>query len=177
MQLALLDPGAMSRLVNLHSPGFPEARLWALRALLSIPGVKALLARIVRIDPVRWAHRNVHYYDESLKSLEEARTYAAPLATPEGAAAFASILRESVDPGEMRRFHRVLAARREGDGFPIPLQLLYAEEDPMVPASFGPRFAAAIPDAEFVTLKEASHFAHVDATAAFVDVVLPFLEG
>jgi pimeloyl-ACP methyl ester carboxylesterase len=172
MQLALQDPGAMSRLVNLHSPGFPELRLWALRVLLSIPGVQALLARVVRIDPVRWAHRNIHYFDESLKSLEEARTYAEPLSTPDGAAAFARILRDSVDPAEMKRFQTALAGL---DGFPIPLMLLYAQRDPMVPASFGPRFAAAIPDAEFVTLEEASHFAHVDATAAFVQAVTPFL--
>ncbi len=177
MHLALLDPGAMSRLVNLHSPGFPELRLWALRALLSVPGGRALLAALVRFDPVRWTHRNVHYFDESLKSLEEARTYAAPLTTPEGRDAFGRILRDTMNPGEMGRFQSALAGLRDVGGFPIPLQLLYAERDPMVPASFGPRFATAIPDAEFAVLKDASHFAHVDAPEAFLEAAVPFLSG
>jgi pimeloyl-ACP methyl ester carboxylesterase len=65
MRLALRDPGVMSRLVNLHSPGVPEARLWALRAALAVPGARRLLARVARRDPERWVHRNVHYWDES----------------------------------------------------------------------------------------------------------------
>lgn len=178
MQLALADPGAMSRLVNLHSPGFPELRLWALRTLLGIPGARALLSGIVRLRPLRWAHRNVHYRDETLKSLEEARTYAAPLSTREGAAAFASILAESVDPAEMRAFQAVLTSRKAaGQGFPVPLQLVYAAQDPMVPPRFGPAFAEAIPDAEFVLLENASHFAHIDATTDFLAAVEPFLGG
>ena len=36
MHLALRDPGAMSRLVNLHSPGVPTARMWALKAALTV---------------------------------------------------------------------------------------------------------------------------------------------
>ena len=175
MHAAMHSPTAMSRLVNLHGPGFPELRLWALRTLLCVPGVRSALARVVRIAPLRWAHANVHYYDESLKSLEEARVYGEPLGTPEGAEAFTRILRDSVDPVEMRRFQRSLAAL-EGR-FVVPLQLIYAAEDPMVPASFGPRFASLLPDAEFVVLEEASHFAHVDATPRFVDAVLPFLQS
>ncbi len=32
----------------------------------------AILRALVALDPLRWAHRNVHYFDESLKSREEA---------------------------------------------------------------------------------------------------------
>ncbi len=175
MELALHDPGAMSRLVNLHSPGFPELRLWALRAVLSIPGMLSVLSGLVRLDPVRWTHRNVHYFDESLKSLEEARMYAEPLSSREGRLAFGRILRDTMDPAAMGRFQARLGALRGAGGFPIPLQLLYAERDPMVPAAFGPRFAAAVPDAEFGILPDASHFAHVDAPAAFLAAAVPFL--
>lgn len=177
MHLALQDPAAMSQLVNLHSPGFPEPRLWALRCALSIPAVRAVLARVIRWRPLRWTHRNVHYFDESLKSLEEARTYAAPLLDPAGTKAFMCILKDSMNPAEMTRFQASLGRLRGGRGFPIPLQLLYAPRDPMVPASFGPRFSAAIPDADFRILENASHFAHVDNPAAFLAAALGFLEG
>jgi hypothetical protein len=41
------------------------------------------------------AHRNVHYYDESLKSLEEAREYGEPLATASGAESFIRYLADA----------------------------------------------------------------------------------
>src|SRR5262249_41690633 len=71
MRLALSTPGALSRLVNMHSPGLPEARLVALSAALAAPGAQRLLAFWVRRAPDRFAHQNVHYRDETLKSLEE----------------------------------------------------------------------------------------------------------
>ena len=60
MRLALSDPEAMNRLVNVHSPGVPEMRLVLLGAALALPGVRAMLARRVRRDPLRWTHANVH---------------------------------------------------------------------------------------------------------------------
>ncbi len=173
---ALNDPGAMSRLVNLHSPGVPELRLDALRVALAIPGVRAILTRVIGHDPLRWAHRNVHYWDESLKSLEEAREYGGPLSTPTGARGLVKYLAETMHTRPMRAFQRALAERREsGPPFPGPLQRVYAERDPMVPPRHGATFAERIPGAQLVTLAEASHFAHVDATDRFLDVALPFL--
>jgi pimeloyl-ACP methyl ester carboxylesterase len=74
----------------------------------------------------------------------------------------------------MATFEREL---RERGRFPIPLQLVYAARDPMVPPSVGDRLAALLPDARFVRLERASHFAHVDAPSAFLEAALPFLEG
>jgi len=172
MRLAMRDPDVMSRLVNLHSPGVPLLRLHALRTALSLPGSFSLLRWMVHHNPQRWVHRNVHYYDESLKSLEEAREYGAPLSTKEGVNAFGRILYESLNPAEMSRFVADLEALER---FPIPLQMLYAEKDPMVPPVVGDRLRALVPDAEFVVLKEASHFAHVDAPEQFVPPVVDFL--
>ena len=57
----------------------------------------------------------------------------------------------------------------------MPLLLLYAERDPMVPPRFGDVFAGLIPGAKLVWLREASHFAHVDATDRFLAPVDEFL--
>lgn len=172
MRLALEDPEAMSRLVNLHSPGVPLARLYALRAALSLGLGRALLSFLVSQDPERWVYRNVHYADETLKSREELREYAAPLRTDAGRAAFASWLRDGLDPTVMSE---TLAQLDANERFPIPLQLVYATTDPMVPPSVGRRLARAIPDAELVWLEDSSHFAHVDTPARFLDAALPFL--
>lgn len=178
MRLALREPSVMSRLVNIHSPGFPELRLYALRAALALPGVRPGLAWFVRKRPLQWAHRNVHYRDESLKSIEEARVYGVPLATREGSSAFVSILAETMAPGPMAEFQRQLKAMAsEGRPFPVPLLLLWARQDPMVPPRFGTKYAARVPSATLEWVEDASHFAHVDQPATTAALILRFLEG
>ena len=175
MRLAMRRPHAMSRLLNVHAPGLPTARNHALSAVLAIPGTRRLLDALVRREPERWVHRNVHYYDETLKSLEEAREYGAPLATPEGRQAFWRCLHDTLRARDMGRFERALRAL---DGrFPIPLCLLYVPRDPMVPPSVGARLRALLPEAQWIELPEASHFAHVDAAERFLAVTAPFLAG
>ncbi len=173
MRAALLDPGAIGRLVNLHSPGVPTARMIALGWALRLLPARFLLDRLVRRHPERWVHRNVHYFDESLKSREEHRVYAAPLATPAGRRTFYRHLRDALDAREMARFVRRLGAA----AFPIPLLLVYARRDPMVPPAVGDRLRALVPGAGFVRLDDASHFAHVDAAPRFVAAIEPFLAG
>lgn len=173
MRAALLDPGAIGRLVNLHSPGVPIARLVALRWALRLLPSRFVVDRLVRRNPERWVHKNVHYYDESLKSREEHRVYAEPLSTPAGRRSFYRHLRDSLDVREMKRFTRMLRETR----FPIPLLLVYAKRDPMVPPIVGQRLRALVPDADFIELDEASHFAHVDAAPRFVTAIEPFLAG
>jgi pimeloyl-ACP methyl ester carboxylesterase len=57
----------------------------------------------------------------------------------------------------------------------MPLLLLYAREDPMVPPSVGPKLAALIPDAELVWMDETSHFAHVDSPDRVAPLLHDFL--
>lgn len=174
MLLALDRPQAMSRLVNLHSPGVPTPRMWALKAALAVtPGAASLLRRLVWRDPQRWVHRHVHYFDETLKSREEHREYAAPLETSEGVRAFHRMLSQTLDPTAMRAFVRRL--ERLDGRFPIPLQLVYAKVDPMVPPIIGVKLGRLLPTAELVTLERGSHFAHVDAPDLFLAAVRPFL--
>ena len=158
MRLALDEPAAVRALLNVHSPAFPDARLRALHAAMITPGSHAVLSALIRRDPLRWVHANVHYRDETLKSRQEARVYGEPLSTEDGRRAFACWLRDALAPRALARF----VADLENGRFPIPLRLVYAREDPMVPPSVGPRLAALVPDAELVWLDRASHFAQVD---------------
>ncbi len=176
MRLALRRPDAIGRLVNLHSPGVPTKRLYALDAVMRLPGTYGLVRRLVHWNVERWVQRNVHYYDETLKSREETREYAAALASDAGVRAFARQLAETMRPRHMNAFVAELEARRDGGGgFPTPLMLMYAKDDPMVPPVVGDRLRALVPDAEWVQLTEASHFAHVDNPGAFLAPTLRFL--
>lgn len=171
MLAALQDPTLFTRLVNLHSPGVPEPRIRLLNGLLGIPGVAPALARFVRLDPHRWAWRNVHYRDEGLKSREEAAAYGTPLATPAGARAFVRYLSDAVNARDFADFQ----ARLRTETFPIPLLLVYARQDPMVPPWIGPVLQAAVPAATLTWLDDSSHFAQVDSPQRFVAAVRPFL--
>jgi pimeloyl-ACP methyl ester carboxylesterase len=176
MRLALREPEAMSRLVNIHSPALPLPRFRALRLGLSVPGVPGLLARYIRRDPYRWVHRFVHYYDESLKSQEEAAAYGTPLASPAGAACLVRFLQDTCDPRVFQAFVGQLHDRRtQGKPFPVPLQLVYSRQDPMVPPAVGAALMALVPEAEGHWLAETSHFAHVDSPDRLLDVIEPFL--
>ena len=178
MRLALEDPGAMARLCNVHSPVLPIPRLRALHLALRPVLTRRLLGRVVALSPERWVHRNVHYRDETLKSREEAGIYAAPLRTPGGRRAFASWLGDGLDPAELSQLVVTLARRASHrEGFPVPLQLVYARTDPMVPPEMGEALHRLVPQAEMIWLEESSHFAHVDTPEAFLEAAVPFLRG
>ena len=159
MRAALLDPGAFGRLVNLHSPGLPTAKLIALRWALRLLPSWRIIDRLVRKDPERWVHKNVHYFDETLKSREEHRELARHLSRPTARRTFYRHLRDALDTRPMKQFANTLRS----SGFPIPLLLVYANRDPIVPPAVGARLRALLPAASFVELRDASHFAHVDA--------------
>jgi pimeloyl-ACP methyl ester carboxylesterase len=171
MRAAMLDPGAIGRLINLHSPGVPTARMHALWWALRVLPASWALERLVRRNPEKWVHKNVHYFDESLKSREEHREFSAPLTTTAGRRAFFRHLRDALDVREMKKFVHALRAAT----FPIPLLLVYAKRDPMVPPIVGAKLRAVLPGAQFVELAEGSHFAHVDAAPGFVAAIESFL--
>lgn len=182
MRLAFDDQAAFSRLVNIHSPFFPEARYHLLHNALKLPGVKRALAAVIRRRPLEWVHRNVHYFDESLKSLEEAHAYGDPLAAPGGAEAFIHYLSDVVAPASFQAISRELEQRRRAKTeFPCPLLLIYASSDPMVSPDNGTRLWKLLESAEpkptspkMVWLEESSHFAHVDTPARVVSELRAF---
>jgi pimeloyl-ACP methyl ester carboxylesterase len=175
MRRALDAPGSFERLGNIHSPALPDARLRVLHAGLAVPGVASSLAWCVRRSPQRWAHRNVRYYDETLKSREESREYGNALATPAGARAFVRYLRDTLAPADLARFVAELERRRrDGAPFPVALLLLYAREDRMVPPAVGRALQELVPEAKMVWLERSSHFAQVDTPDEVVRTLLDF---
>lgn len=176
MRAALADAGAFSRLVNIHSPGVPDWRYRALGGALAAPGMAAMLAWWIRRAPQRWAHRNVHYFDETLKSIEEAAEYGDPLALADGARAFVGYLKDAFAAADIAAFVAALEARRAAaQPFPIPLLFVYSRQDPLVPPAVGERLQALVPGAPLVWLESTSHFAHVDTPDAVVAELRAFL--
>ena len=176
MHAALRGPASFERLAVIHAPAVVEPRHVALHVGLRLPGAKAILERVVRRAPQRWAHRNIHYYDETLKSLEETREYGVPLAGAAGARAFIRYLDDALDPGELRAFENRLRRRRDsGTGFPVPLVLVYAREDPTVAPRVGRALHSLIPGSELHWLEQSSHFPQVDRPAALAALLADFL--
>ena len=173
MRAVLRDPDLFSRLVNEHSPGVPTFKMHALRWAMRLLPSWTIVDWLIRRHPERWIHKNVHYYDESIKSREEHREFARPLMTREGRRTYYRQLRDTLDTKHMAVFVRELRATR----FPIPLLLVYAPADPIVPPIVGDKLHELVPGATFTKLPTGSHFAHVDAVSHFVDAVLPFLSG
>ena len=176
LRAALASSASFERLAVVHAPVIADARIVGLHVAIRVPGVAAVLRRVVRHDPYRWAHRNVHYYDETLKSREEARAYGEPLASAAGARSFSSWLRDALDPRDLRAFAGELERRRDaGTPLEIPLQLIYAREDPTVSPDNGERFRELLPDAEFHWLERSSHFAQVDSPDRLAGLLDEFL--
>jgi pimeloyl-ACP methyl ester carboxylesterase len=175
LRRALAEPSSFARLAVIHSPVLPDWRLRALRGTLALPGAKAALTRWLRRSPQRWAHRNVHYYDERLKSLEEAREYGEPLSTKDGASAFLGWLTEGLAPADLAWFANEMKRRLDqGLPFPAPLLLLYAQQDPLVNPAMGDLLHRLVPGSRLVRLDRSSHFAQVDRPDAVAHELLSF---
>jgi pimeloyl-ACP methyl ester carboxylesterase len=171
MHLALHDPDAISRLVVNHAPGIPDARYVALQALLSQSIVRNVFRRFVQHDVRKWIFRNVHYYDETLKSIEELDEYGQPLATYEGMECFLKMLRETVNPTGFDDFVKKLEKR----SLLVPTLFVYARQDPLVPPRVGEALHRLAPGSQLEWIDGTSHFTHVDSPHRMVATVLPFL--
>lgn len=175
MHVALSRPQTFTKLVNVHSPGLATGRMIALAQAMRFRALRSLASALFRASPQRFVHKNVHYFDESLKSLEEAREYGAVLADPAGAASLVRYLSDALGASGMRSFESTLKSRRaRGEPFPVPLLHLYADRDPMVPAALGPRLHALTPGSELLVLDRTSHFMHVDTPSRVIEPVRGF---
>jgi pimeloyl-ACP methyl ester carboxylesterase len=171
MHLAMHDPEAISRLVVNHAPGIPDTRYVALRLLLARRVVRQVFRHIVQRDVRKWVFRNVHYYDETLKSLEELDEYGQPLATEDGMACFVKMLRETMHPAGFEEFVK----RLEKNTLRVPTLFVYARQDPLVPPRVGEALHRLVPESKLEWIDGTSHFTHVDSPERMIATVLPFL--
>lgn len=167
-------PGAFEKLVALHPPVDPMYRLFVLYVAIRLPGAYRVLRSFIHRNPLRWAHSQVHYYNEGLKSLEEAHEYGDPLSNASGMSSFFRYLTDAMNPFPMRTFVRQLS-RGPNEGFGDRLLIVYSDRDPVVPASMGPKVHSLIPNADYVQISHSSHFPHVDRPRRLVALIDEFL--
>lgn len=172
---AVLFPDQVRKLIMMHAPGFPQWRLSTLRFVLAFGSGRALTRWLLRRDPEAFVAKNIHYFDRSLMSREEAREYSAIFRDPDRTDIFIRILREGLDPGPMRALAKRLSDIRDGNGMLASTRLLWAREDEVVPSGFGPKYQRLIPSAELVWFDRASHFLQVDDPDNTVREIMLFI--
>lgn len=174
LRALMIDGSLARRFVLMHAPGYPILRTRLLRTLFDAPalgtGLAALVAKVSHRFPHEFVRRNVHYARKDMMSREECIEYGRIFETLDGARVFARILAESLDPVEHARIIDEL--RRHP--LPVPVRLLYAKKDVMVPPAIGPKFHADMPGSELVWIEDASHFLHVDAPERTVQKIVEF---
>lgn len=171
---AVLFPDQVRKLIVMHAPGFPQFRLSAMQLLLAFHSGRTLARWMMCRDPEGFAARNIHYYDPSLMSREEAREYGAIFRDQDRTEVFFRILRESLDPGAMQELEERLLKIRDSKGTLAPVRLFWARQDTMVPPAFGLKYQELLPTAELVWFDRASHFLHVDDPERTVREIVRF---
>ena len=171
---AVLYPDHVRKLIVMHAPSFPQFRLSAMRFLLAYRGGRLLARWMMCRDPEGFAARNIHYYDPSITSREEAREYGSIFRDPDRTAVFFRILRENLNPGPMRELEERLSEIRGGEGRLPPVRLFWARQDAMVPPAFGLKYQQLLPRTELVWFDRASHFLHVDDPERMVREIMSF---
>jgi len=171
---AVLFPDQVRKLIVMHAPGFRQFRLSAMRFLLAFHSGRTLARWMMCRDPEGFAARNIHYYDPSLMSREEAREYGSIFQDRDRTEVFIRILRESLEPGAMPELEERLSEIRDSKGTLAPIRLFWAREDVMVPPAFGLKYQELLPTAELVWFDRASHFLHVDDPERTVREIVRF---
>lgn len=157
---ALQNPERFEQLFVIHSPGFPELRLYALRFVTALPGARALFRFLTR-DADSFIVKNQHYRDAKLHSVEGCTEYSRWVSDPARREVLFRTLREAMNPFAMREFHRRLAATVSR----IPTRLLWSRQDVLVSPAFGRRYQRALGRecTELIWLEDSSHFTQVDS--------------
>ena len=170
---ATLFPASLRRLIVIHAPGFFQLQNFALRFLLASPVGRALFRRLISRDPEGFVARNIHYYDSTTMSREEAREYSSIFHDRARTDLFIRIFRESFNP----RYMRELVKRLKPDRLSLaPTRLFWAKRDVLIPASFAHRYQKLLPFAEIVWFDHAGHFVQVDDPERTVKDIMRFDE-
>jgi pimeloyl-ACP methyl ester carboxylesterase len=88
---------------------------------------------------------------------------------------FIRYLADALDPGELTNFVAELERRRDqGQGFPAPLMLVYARQDPMVAPEIGPKLHKLVPTPSSTGWRTAPT-SQVDSPGRLAELVTDFL--
>ena len=158
----------------MHSPGFPELRVRALKWASALPGAEALYRKLVTRSPERFVAKNVHYHDPCVMRVEAAKHYAGIFRNSARTRIFWKILTETLASDHMREFIKKLTHEGPPLSKQLPICLLWAHKDAMVPPSFGPRYKCLLPDSKLVWLENTSHFMQVESPELVVDEIKKF---
>ncbi len=161
LRFAIEHRERVTKLAIMHSPGFPELRIRAMRSLLAVPPIRALFTAYLRRNPYRFVAKNVHYA-KPLLSGEEILEYSGIFETQHGCRTFVRILRDGLAPAALQEH----LTQVRSEPLEIPVMLLWARNDVMVPPKFGPRYEALLPGSELIWMDDVSHFMHVDDPGA-----------
>lgn len=173
---AILFPTQARKLVVIHAPGFPQLQVFALRSLLASPAVRALFRKLISRDPEHFVAQNIHYYDSTIMSREEAREYSSIFRDRAHTDLFIRIIRESFDPHCMRELVKRLSSLNQNRQMLKPIRLFWARQDALVPASFGFRYQKLLPSADLVWFDHTGHFLHVEDPRRTIKEILRFDE-
>ena len=173
---ATLFPASVRRLIVIHAPGFFQLQNFGLRFLLSSPVGRALFRKHIYRDPEGFVARNIHYYDSTIMSREEAREYSSIFHVRARTDLFIRIFRECFDPRHMRELEKRLSIMKHDRQPLVPTRLFWAKRDVLVPASFGHRYQKLLPSAELVWFDHAGHFVQVDDPERTVREIMRFDE-
>jgi pimeloyl-ACP methyl ester carboxylesterase len=173
---AMLFPAQVRKLIVIHAPGFFQLQNLALRFLLASPVGRALFRKLIFRDPERFVAQNIHYYDPTIMSREEAREFSSIFRDRARTDVFIRIFRESFDPHYMRELVERLSIKKHDRQSLVPIRLFWAKRDVLIPASFGHRYQKLLPTAELVWFDHAGHFLQVDDPRRTVKEIMMFDE-
>lgn len=174
LRALLLDGSIARRFVLAHAPGYPMFRSRFVTTALGARAIgaplKDLVAKIAHRFPQRFVALNVHYHRKDMLCREECIEHGRPFESLDGARVFMRIMAESIDPKE----HAAILAELRARPLEIPVRIIYARKDTMVPPWMGERYHADMPGSELVWMDEASHFLHIDAPERTVAQIVDF---
>jgi pimeloyl-ACP methyl ester carboxylesterase len=174
LRALMIDESIARRFVLEHAPGYPMFRSKFVVRTLGAPLIGARLGGLVAKIAHRWPQWfvsvNVHYHRKDMLSREECVEHGRPFESFDGARVFMRIMAESIDPREHSAILEELRKRPLG----IPVRIIYARKDTMVPPWMGERYHADMPGSELVWMEDASHFLHIDAPERTVEQIVQF---
>jgi pimeloyl-ACP methyl ester carboxylesterase len=174
LRALMIDETIARRFVLEHAPGYPMFRSKFVTSTLAAPAIGAplgdLVAKIAHRWPQWFVSMNVHYHRKDMLSREECVEHGRPFESLDGARVFMRIMAESIDPKE----HAAILAELRARPLKIPVRIIYARKDTMVPPWMGERFHEDMPGSELVWMDDASHFLHIDAPERTVEQIVQF---